>query len=894
MFDSDGRLLVSPDGHLPSEIITDTFLEKSANDQFGTAHPLFQWMFQASRNWPIIQTLIAGMENHLAHLPRSSKDVKTGISLMTEHGAPIDNYDLIVRELFCVAAATLADKMKLSLSQVGVLWDEILPTGAGHVRNSRPGTIASAQCGSEVAAASPALPRSETTSSQAAQAGKNSNMTVTTAVQSPEDLAEKGLNNLVDNRRQSVCYQQHQQQQQQQQNHSVYRGSLMFLVRTADRAEVERLQAAGYRFAELHQVSGKIATTMQIKAPLSASTKPGAGSAFESKLRNMAAYAHGNGTDAMLEPGVHLGFFGVRARVGHYGFDVVVRRGMRNLLPSVRIPGLARLDAWHVEFLARLDRMTPTAVLRRLEAIVSTAEAAGGNGCSPKEAGFAAQLADAIDRLRRDWLSDNDPALFDESVLTARAVDVPCRPADGSGDGSLNMCSLIAFRVVIPIHASRPPPEGPCELVPLSFFKVHQLSCRDSPHHAIFARSVHRELAPLIYSVPWDPKLLGKHHHHYHHQYHHRLFQPYPPQSDKLLTTTTHSSSADDSATTASRRRASLSIRGSLVVQNKLRKSLGKAPADDCEGISHEGIGSGPEDDSDSHSTRSSSTLKLWPGRGSTAATDVDSAATSPAHYQEHHGHQHQETPALAAIGESSVPSSSPKPASNMAMTSGAAAAGSTSPPLPASRSPVPPQAAQLHQPSQSTALGGIMVSSEITVQVHDLPSRQNGGVRFLASSVSSPSGQELATAEGRRVSLSLGNNTGQASTPGSGSSLLARRTSIQTQQRRQSLQFSGEMQQQQLPEPPEQDKDNKSSTNNHRPATAKSTGTGAGAAGAPIELQPLTPRMASIIGAPMPAATAAAAATTTGASAAVEVERAAGARETFVDELFAICVEGR
>ncbi len=41
----------------------------------------------------------------------------------------MDNYEMIFRELFCVAASALAAKMSDDLTNVGVLWDEIFHTG---------------------------------------------------------------------------------------------------------------------------------------------------------------------------------------------------------------------------------------------------------------------------------------------------------------------------------------------------------------------------------------------------------------------------------------------------------------------------------------------------------------------------------------------------------------------------------------------------------------------------------------------------------------------------------------------------------------------------------------------------------------------------------------------
>ncbi|KAF6840505.1 mhyt domain signaling [Colletotrichum plurivorum] len=435
VFDKHGRILVNPDGLVPTEKITDTFLEKNANDNFSISHPLFLWMFQASRNWSGISTLVGGMTNHLAHLPRRGRDrdSRAGIQLINEHGELIENYDVIFRELFCVAAAGLAEKMKEHLTAVGLLWDEILPTGAS---GERPGVEGGRlQEIDTVVNLDGTVRKAETPASN-------------------EDLAEKGIGN--------------------RKPHEFGRGSLMFLVRRVqtDR-EIERLEAAGYRFAELRQVSSIIGSSMQIKSP-----------DLELKLRNMAEYADDNN---QLESGVHMGFFGIRARVGGYGFDVLVRRGARNLLPSTQLP-IDRIETWHLDVLRQLDRLTTLGVSRRLASL---------NNLGNREALFASQLTDCLDTLRA-WIDD---PIFNEAIMTTTIVTLPGNQSIAEGPPA-RPTSLITFRLVIPIHVNVS--SSKCEFIPLNFFKVHQLVGRDASRHLAFTQSVHRELAPVIQSVPLE------------------------------------------------------------------------------------------------------------------------------------------------------------------------------------------------------------------------------------------------------------------------------------------------------------------------------------------------------------------------------------------------------
>jgi hypothetical protein len=80
-------------------------------------------MFLASRNWSSISGLVGGMKQHVLQLPHSSthKDGLCGIQLGNEYGEMIERYDIIFRELFCLAAAELADRFHEDLTSVGVL-----------------------------------------------------------------------------------------------------------------------------------------------------------------------------------------------------------------------------------------------------------------------------------------------------------------------------------------------------------------------------------------------------------------------------------------------------------------------------------------------------------------------------------------------------------------------------------------------------------------------------------------------------------------------------------------------------------------------------------------------------------------------------------------------------
>lgn len=356
--------------------------------------------------------LVEGMGQHVAQVA-IIRDYQSGRP-MSESPEMEETQGIIFREQFCMAAARLADRMRENLSSAGVLWDQILPTGA-------------------------TLPYGDSQSSQTSpprspvEAGQG---------QKVLDFVEKGL----------------------QQRHQQYgAGSLMFLVRRIrNEREVEKLSIAGYRFAELEQVSGTIASSMQIKTP-----------GLEQKLQEMAAYAD---QDIDTSSGVHLGFFGVRARVNGSGFEVLVQRTARHLLPSVALP-IEQLEPWHTDVLRRFDNLTLLAMIRAIKGMTTA---------TAQERVFATHLSHGIQSLR-DSLQD---PILDNAVFTADVVKLPCQSDEASAAKI-----MLAFGLVLPIHTVVNNPNF--EYISLSLFKAHQLVQLEQNQLA-FVRNVHREFGPII------------------------------------------------------------------------------------------------------------------------------------------------------------------------------------------------------------------------------------------------------------------------------------------------------------------------------------------------------------------------------------------------------------
>jgi hypothetical protein len=95
-------------------------------------------MFRAARNWNGVSNLLQGMRRrvHRAGLKRRLGS-KFETNLLNSHGSLIEDYSIVFRELFCVAAGDLADDMKQLLDKMGVLYDEITLTGQGAIKGKK-------------------------------------------------------------------------------------------------------------------------------------------------------------------------------------------------------------------------------------------------------------------------------------------------------------------------------------------------------------------------------------------------------------------------------------------------------------------------------------------------------------------------------------------------------------------------------------------------------------------------------------------------------------------------------------------------------------------------------------------------------------------------------------
>ena len=146
------------------------------------------------------------MRNHLHNAStrrQSQSSAKADINHGTGEGESQDDPSMIFREVFCVAAADLAEQLNEPLENIGILFDEILSTGQAKTSSKSKAPWSSRE--------------------------------------SSKDLESDGR---------AMA--------------ALGRGQLLFVVRRANKREAERFAASGYRFTELQNVAQIITRSMQI------------------------------------------------------------------------------------------------------------------------------------------------------------------------------------------------------------------------------------------------------------------------------------------------------------------------------------------------------------------------------------------------------------------------------------------------------------------------------------------------------------------------------------------------------------------------------------------------------------------------------------------------------
>ena len=126
-WDPDGKIMLNSSGLLPTSKIARSFGQQSHKEHFDTDHPIFSWLFRASRNWRCISDFVPYMRQH-------TRSQKLGSRSASLDGSNTEKYpsdpSVTFKELFCLAVHDLAYALDFPLREAGVLYDKILDTGS--------------------------------------------------------------------------------------------------------------------------------------------------------------------------------------------------------------------------------------------------------------------------------------------------------------------------------------------------------------------------------------------------------------------------------------------------------------------------------------------------------------------------------------------------------------------------------------------------------------------------------------------------------------------------------------------------------------------------------------------------------------------------------------------
>lgn len=132
-FDEEGNILVTNEGVLPNQKVAKRFNLQRFDDEFNTAHPTFQWIWKVANDWGSVSDLIPRMRSHLRRVDpgsqMNSRPLTAASRVSSFDEESFSDETLLFREGFCVAAADLADRMRIKLNDLGTLYDRVTGTG---------------------------------------------------------------------------------------------------------------------------------------------------------------------------------------------------------------------------------------------------------------------------------------------------------------------------------------------------------------------------------------------------------------------------------------------------------------------------------------------------------------------------------------------------------------------------------------------------------------------------------------------------------------------------------------------------------------------------------------------------------------------------------------------
>lgn len=414
-FDYSGRIMVKPEGSLPSQTITDSYTEDSLEEIFGVSHEAFRWIFCVTHNWPAVADLIPGMRSHMRAMTAQETNDHDAQFMKAGNMDIKNDFSWDFKKLFCVAAQDLAEQIHESLTDIGVLYDDIMNTGTTESKRASRLSFLSSKDGT-----------------------------------SPD--VELGKTDF-----------------------SFGRGQLLFVVRLANKVEAARLQASGFRFADVQTIADSMARRMQV--------------AREELLTYIEGMREYSKQDRVIEPGLHTACFAIRPSVVR-SFDILVRKTATNLLPSIPMQ-LDDLEPSQLDLLRHMGGWTAVACLAWLSGQRSVTRGS--------ERIFVSKFFDSLSALA----AHIEHPSFLEARLVGHPISVPSQGMKNQGFPGI--VKILAFHMIVDIHTSWPIPR--MKFSPYNFFKCQQNVWNNTAAQGVFASKVRREFGPGldVGTSPYNP-----------------------------------------------------------------------------------------------------------------------------------------------------------------------------------------------------------------------------------------------------------------------------------------------------------------------------------------------------------------------------------------------------
>lgn len=377
-FDRSGRMLVRADGSMPMVVLETKLRQAEVLDALDKRSPTFQWLYLVSWDWLIIAPFLGAIAKRLFQIdsaqhqqqqqPLSSETPRRGVSfegLSNRHPtsastvAADDKRQALVdfKDRVIFAAHQLSQELEVSLDQVGVLYDHVLPTGT-----KRAAEIAAAKV-----EANKRLPGYNADEMHLGR--KKASETMGRAEHGGEDDEESRFEATV-----SIFGRGDEEDE----------GVTIFLVRELPHASLEgaatlpgntggtgagaeagaavgatadKYKSRGYRMTETRFLAGVLADRHGVVKD-----------EMETLLESLRVYAR-RGIRPVVQPGgVYAGLFGVRPSASRQGgLDVLVYNFARHQLPSYRLPDVSCLTPPMRAFLRLLDQLPLNEAMKACE-----------------------------------------------------------------------------------------------------------------------------------------------------------------------------------------------------------------------------------------------------------------------------------------------------------------------------------------------------------------------------------------------------------------------------------------------------------------------------------------------------------------------------------------------